>query len=222
MPRLRTGYIRNIKTKAKNGKTVVRLKACWDYKDQHGKIRTKCMNVKNQTEASVFFAEKKNEEANGVEVLENDSMTFAQYAQQYQEAHVDPVMRKGKLVPRLKSHASRKSNLKHLVAYFGKRRLNTIKKRQIILYQARLNTPLKNGKFPEESTINRELEVLRQMLNQANDILIKVPSLKGIISRKQETSESKSLHPPKSYAFWPRVKFLTPKVDLKDYMSNQF
>lgn len=182
--------------KARNGKTVEKLKACWDYIDQHGKLRSKTKIVSNPTKASVFYAEKKREEDNGVEVLESGSMTFAQYAELYQATHVEPLMRNGKLVPRLRSHASRKSNLKHLVDYFGKRKLNTIKRKQIILYQnARLNTPLKNGESPKDSTVNRELEVLRRMLNQAHDILMKVPSLKGIISRKQENKRKRVIQP---------------------------
>jgi integrase len=64
-----------------------------------------------------------------------------------------------------------------------------------MLYKkSRLHSTLKNGDFVKLATINRELELLRHMLNQADDILIRVPSFRGMmISKKQEYKRNRVL-----------------------------
>lgn len=195
MPRKKTGYIRKIKRPGKNGRKVTKLYAFWDYIDHQGSPRSKSKLVKNPTEAERFFEQKREEEKTDVQVLENDSMTFAEYAGLYEQSHLGPpVVRDGKHLLGLKSYASRKSALVHLITYFGKRQLNSIKKRQVMLYKkARLHSTLKNGDFVKLATVNRELELLRHMLNQADDILIRVPSFRGMISKKQEDKRNRVL-----------------------------
>jgi integrase len=209
MPRLKTGYIRELKTRAKNGKEVVKLKACWDYIDQHGKLRSKSKIVNNITEADVFFNDTKNELAKGVEIFDHKDMTFAEYAESYKTTHLVPavirikksvkggsVVRGAVKVRGLRSHVARKIALQHLVEYFGKRKLSEIKRKHILLYQeSRLAYRLKNGKPLEVATINKELAALRHMLKEAQEsqILEKTPSFRGIICKKAENTRARRL-----------------------------
>lgn len=70
----------------------MKLKACWDYKDARGDLRTYTKIVANVTEADNFFKDKKNELEKGVEVLCQKHMTFAEYVESYKTTHLVPAV----------------------------------------------------------------------------------------------------------------------------------
>jgi hypothetical protein len=127
-------------------------------------------------------------EAHGEETLRADKMTFSDLADRYEKANLfDAKFQNGVKVAGRRSVASPLSALKSLREYFGKKKIRTIKASDLETYKRhRLETPVIRGKDekgePKKSdqklaTVNRELQLLRAMLNFAvrSEWLIRSP-----------------------------------------------
>lgn len=125
-------------------------------------------------------------------------MTFGELAEKYRQANQldSAVFENGIKI------SGRKSNVdwavKALIEYFGTKRLRAIKPNDLEIFkQVRLAEATKRGSKRTIATVNRELTVLRTMLNYAfqNDWLIQNPfkKTKGIISAAAEVERDRVL-----------------------------
>lgn len=205
----------------KNGSLYAR----YQYKGDDGKSRDKYEPIADKRKARSTVEKMRREHENhGAEVLQSDKMTFADLAQKYKEAklvsavYVDGVKVAGKrsILPVLTA-------LNILINHFGRKPVRSIRASDLEIFKSnRLNAPVeievnkktevtdaKTGKKKfirskeklvrqrKVSSVNRELETLRAMLNFAieNDWLIKNPfeKKKGIISKASENERDRVL-----------------------------
>ncbi|NNE65162.1 MAG: site-specific integrase [Pyrinomonadaceae bacterium] len=133
----------------------------------------------------------------GTETLEADKLTFEKLAEKYKETKlIKAQYSNGVKVSGRRSLGSAKSQLKALLSYFGDKKIRLIKVSDLEKYKhKRLNTPTSRGTFLKIATVNRELELLRAMLNFAiqNEWLIRNPFLlaKGLISKAAEVERDR-------------------------------
>jgi integrase len=135
----------------------------------------------------------------GPETLDADRMKFERLAETYKNARlVEAKYVNGIKVSGRRSLLSLFTALRALVDYFGQRTIRSIKAGDLENYkQLRLNTPTQHGTQRKMATVNRELELLRAMLNYAiqNEWLIRNPFTltKGIISKAAESQRDRVL-----------------------------
>ena len=205
----------------KNGKIYARLQ----YSDDTGIKREKYKPITDKrTARSVVEKMRQELEKHGSETLQSDKMTFADLAKKYetikliQAVYVDGVKVAGK-----RSIKPVQAAVNSLLDYFGRKNIRTIKTSDLEAYKNhRLKTQIeievnkktkvlneKTGRMKTKiekvtrtsqrkiSSVNRELETLRAMLNFAieNDWLIKNPFIKkkGIISKASENERDRTL-----------------------------
>lgn len=211
--RSRNKYWRTVK-----GHLYARLQ----YMDESGRIREKLKPLSDKRNARTVVDEMRRElETHGEETLQADKVTFKDLAEKYKKAKVFPaVIRDGIKVSGLKSHKPVETYVKIASAFFGKKRIRTLKPSDIEKYkQERLNTLVErtikekvtytdeNGKKKNRyekkvktsprkvSAVNRELATLRAMLNFAEEEgwLIKNPFPAKIISFSAEKERERIL-----------------------------
>jgi integrase len=205
----------------KNGSLYAR----YQYKDDTGKVREKYQRIPDKRTARTVVERMRQEhESHGVDVLRSDKMTFADLLEKYKEAKiVAAVYADGVKVAGKRSIAPVLTSLSVLAKHFGNKHLRSIKASDLETYKnARLKTPIeievnvfkesidsKTGRKKKVKTkktvvrqrkissVNRELETLRSMLNFAieNDWLIKNPfeKKKCIISKASENERDRVL-----------------------------
>jgi len=177
------------------GKLYARLQ----YRSENGKYQVKYRPISDKRTAKRVAEDMRRElETLGEEILQTDKMTFRELAEQYRKAnHLAPaVFENGVKVSGRKARID--WAVKALTEHFGAKRLRSIKPSDLETYkQARLNKTTRQGSKRTIATVNRELAMLRTMLNFAiqNDWLIQNPftKKKGIISTAAEVERDRVL-----------------------------
>jgi len=202
-----------------------RLYARLQYKDERGKYRVKYKSISDKRLArSTVEAMRTTLIAHGEEVFKAEKLTFNELIDRYQSVElVEATYQNGVKIRGRRSIQAVKSAIKPLREYFGHKHIRLIKPNDVKNYKNhRLNTPVeievnekirvidkKTGKDATEvtktvrtrqrriATVNRELELLRAILNYAvqNEWLIKNPFalIKGIISKAAEAERDRVL-----------------------------
>ncbi|MEQ1762514.1 MAG: site-specific integrase [Pyrinomonadaceae bacterium] len=175
------------------------LYARFQYTDANGKKKEKIRPISDKRTARRVVEEMRRELTDrGPESLENDQITFGEFAPLYKDARLIPAVFANKI-----KVAGRKSKVTGvydaLVEYFGVRKLRSIKPRDLELFKThRLNTVTRRGKPRNIATVNRELSLLRAMLNYAyqNDFIVQNPfsKIKGVIATSAEVERDRILN----------------------------
>jgi integrase len=149
------------------------------YTDRQGKRHTLWRSGENRTEAKQRLKEALDKiESGGREPIERKQTTFSDLATYFENKYLVPaVYNKDVKVEGVASPEKSKSQLKSVVAFFGKMRLKQITYEDISDFKIkRLKTPYKKGKdkagnpiIHERSltSVHRELALVRRMLNVA-------------------------------------------------------
>lgn len=108
-------------------------------------------------------------ERTGETIFTREDLTFEQLAQRYQETRLIPVEYiDGKKVAGHRELSPLTTYLKSLKAYFGKRKIRTIRNNEIETFKLHLiRKPTRTNKQRTAAAVHRELEFLRAMLNFA-------------------------------------------------------
>jgi integrase len=189
----------------RDGKLYARIQ----FIGEDGKPRSKERIARNRKHARELIKQmRKEHETGGEALLDANRMTFAVLAREYEKNKLVPaVIVDGKKVAGMRSYASMKRFLVPLLAYFGRKRLRSIRHTDIETYKnARLNTGIACGIDKKGRTIyrqrsiagvNRELELLRAMMNFAvdNDWIVKSPFRRSasLISKASERQRDRVL-----------------------------
>jgi integrase len=189
--RVQKRYWREIK-----GNLYARLQ----YQDERGKWKEKLKPISDKRTANRVVEEMRRElEVHGQETFNSDKLTFKELAEKYEEVKLIPATyQDGVKVSGKRSIAPVKSALNSLLPYFERKPIRNIKTSDIEGYkQSRLKTITLRGSMMKVATINRELSLLRTMLNFAlqNEWIIKNPFIlsKGIISISAEVERDRIL-----------------------------
>lgn len=176
------------------GKLYARLQ----YKAENGKYLTKYSPISDKRAAKRVVEEMRRElELHGEKTLQSDKMTFREFAEIYQTIKLTPaVFENGIKISGRKSKVN--WALDALIEFFGAKRLRSIKPNDLDSFKsARLKNVTKRGTKRNIATVNRELSLLRSMLNFAvqNDWIIQNPfaKTKGIIAVSAETERDRIL-----------------------------
>lgn len=199
------GHIEETKDRKRAGTRYWRavkgnLYARLQYQDETGKWREKLRPISDKRTARSIVEDMRQELlVHGHETLSSDKLTFNELGERYAENKLkDAEYSNGIKVAGKRSLIPVRSALKTLIEHFGSKIIRSIRPIDLDAFkQKRLKTPLNNGSHRKIASVNRELELLRAMLNFAvqNEWLIKNPfSLtKGLISKAAETERDRIL-----------------------------
>lgn len=187
------------------------LYARFVYTDASGKRREKHEKAENKTDAREQYERMKREHfSHGEQILDAARMTFRQLAAIYKQSKLIPAEYQGerKVVGR-RSLATPKAYLQTLVEHFGVKHIKSITHNDVDKFRReRLRTPIivkykENGKEKTRerprtiASVNRELEVLRSVLNFAKreGWIIRNPFETGepLISKADEVQRNRIL-----------------------------
>lgn len=176
------------------------LYARFQYKTDTGTSKEKYKPITDKRSAKRAVDEMRRElEEHGEDTLRSDKLTFAGLAAVYAEQKILPAKySNGIKVSGRRSLIPVRSSLKTLIQYFGAKPIRTIKSADIERFkQTRLKTPTTYGGQRKIASVNRELELLRTILNYAvqNEWLLRNPFTltKGIISKAAEVERDRIL-----------------------------
>jgi integrase len=164
MAKERTGFV--VK---RDGKFYARI----SYTDANGKRRELMRKAEDKPAAKKLLKELTKQldqpDTARQQRIEGDKLTFAQLADQYQEARIIPPQYQGdKKIAGLRSWKHLLSLLKALRNHFGKKRVREITVADLEAFKrALLKTPTRYGRERSIANVNRELALLRAMLNYA-------------------------------------------------------
>jgi integrase len=177
-----------------------RFYARLQYRGENGKAQVKYKPITDKRTAKRVVEDMRRElETHGEETLLSDKISFEELAENYSQTKLVPaIYQAGGKVSGKRSLAPVKSALKILLSYFGQKSIRAIKASDIENYkQKRLKTVSKRGTPLKIATINRELSLLRVILNYAvqNEWLIRNPFAltKGMISLTSEVERERIL-----------------------------
>jgi len=170
------------------------------YRDESGKVRNIKRQVENRTEGKLFLNKLLREiEDHGEQIIDGDSLTFKKLAGIYEERKLTPPVYKGEAkVSGLRSHQSMKVFLKALVEHFGAKRIKSITHSDLENFKLeRLKTTTVRGSERSITSVNRELQLMRAVLNFAkrNGWTVNNPFEQGesLISQAQENRRDRVL-----------------------------
>jgi len=170
------------------------------YRDESGKVRNIKRQVENRTEGKQLLNKILREiEDHGEQIIDGDSMTFKKLAGIYEERKLTPPVYKGEAkVSGLRSHQSMKVFLKALVEHFGAKRIKSITHSDLEKFKLdRLKTTTVRGSERSITSVNRELQLMRAVLNFAkrNGWIANNPFEQGesLISQAQENRRDRVL-----------------------------
>jgi integrase len=173
MPRPRKGSIveRKVKVKGKNGKIKTRIEiyARVTYMDG-GKRKDIWKRAKNRTHANELNKETlKDLDEKGAGFVEASKMTFSQLADYYKKNYiVEPTYVEGRKIAGMRSYKIASLFLQHLQNHFDKYRIKNITYGEIEKYKImRLTGNTNRGNQRKISSVHRELQLLRRLLNVA-------------------------------------------------------
>jgi hypothetical protein len=174
------------------GKLYARLQ----YKAEDGKYKVKYKAISDKRTSRSAVEEMRRElEIHGQKTLTSDKLTFQDFAKIYKETKLIPaVFENGVKISGRKSNADWAYNA--LVDYFGNRKLRSIRANDLESFKNnRLKEITRRGTKRNIATVNRELSLLRAMLNYAlqNDWIIQNPftKIKGIITTSAEVERDR-------------------------------
>jgi integrase len=156
-----TGYLSE-----ENGKWYARL----DYRDEAGEKRRIRRLAENKSQAKLLLKELvRRYDDQGHKSLSADRMSFSDLADFFHKRYlIAPQYVDGRKVAGLRSYEDGLAFLRALRAFFDKRWLRSITHGDIENFKAnRLSTPTVHGKARAIASVNRELALLRRMLNVA-------------------------------------------------------
>lgn len=198
----------NQKSETKRGRSAPRywveikgrLYARLQYKAASGKYQVKYKPISDKRTAKRVVEEMRRElETHGEETLHSDRLTFRELASEYERVKlVKPAYSNGYKIEGKRSLESMQYFLKALLEHFEHKPIRNIKPTDLELYKSkRLKEPTKTGTVRKIASVNRELALLRVMLNFAvqNNWLIQNPfqKTKGIISTTGEVERNRVL-----------------------------
>src|SRR5688572_13294800 len=163
MPKQRTGGIKQLA----DGTFQVRVSYVGSDGKRHERLKK---NISTKTEARKVLKEFLDGlEQRGQKAVVGDKLTFRKLAQIYEQNHVfDAQYVQNRKVAGLRSVAAVRTNLRVLIEYFGNFLVKEITKSDIQKFKLeRLNTPTRRNKQRSIAAVNRELQLLRRMLNFA-------------------------------------------------------
>lgn len=177
---------------------------CWTarvtYRDESGKVRNIKRQVENRTEGKQLLTRLLREiEEHGEQIIDGDTMLFKKLAEIYEERKLIPPVYKGEMkVSGLRSHVAQKVYLKALTEFFGSKRIKQITHADLEKYKLqRLKSITKQGTERSITSVNRELQLMRAILNYAkrNGWIIQNPFERGesLISLAQENRRDRVL-----------------------------
>lgn len=171
------------------------------YRDESGKVRNIKRQVENRTEGKQILSKLIREiEEHGEQIIDGDSMTFKKLAEIYEERKLMPPVYKGETkVSGLRSHQTMKVFLKALVEHFGNKRIKLITHSDLEKFKLeRLKTTTVRGSERSITSVNRELQLMRAVLNFAkrNGWIVNNPFEQGesLISQAQENRRDRVLN----------------------------
>jgi integrase len=140
------------------------------FTDEQGKKHDKKVLSESYSEANEILKRLVNELDYGGQAIIKDRMTFEDLAKFYSEKYLIPAKYvDGRKVAGLRSVVHTKAFLPPLIEYFGNKRIKEITHTDILTYKLkRLDTPKQTGAKRSIAGVNRELELLRRMLNIAH------------------------------------------------------
>jgi integrase len=192
MPRQREGAI-----VTKKGRLYARIR--WT-DPVTGKQREKYEPVKNRTAGKKWAREQlQTLETRGDKPLDANRMTFGDVLDRFEQTFVREAKYVGnRKVSGLRSLAPVRTYLKTLREHFGRKLLRSVTHASIHQYKdKRLDTPLPNGNQRTISGVQRELELLRRILNfaKAESWILENPFEKGspLINKADESSRERIL-----------------------------
>lgn len=170
---------------------------------ENGKRKEKAKKAQNNTHAHQLIKKMLRElDDFGANSLDHERMTFEQLANLYEQDHMQPAQYvDGRKVSGLRSLHTQKYTLAILKEEFGKRKLRSITYGDISRFRTlRINTPTIYKKPRSVTTVNRELEVLRNMFNYAfrEGWLLRNPFTSGppLIQKAHEKKRERILTEP--------------------------
>jgi len=191
--RTRTGYVYYDKERKS-------WTARMTYRDESGKVRNIKRQVENRTEGKQLLNKLLREiEDHGEQIIDGDSMTFKKLAEIYEERKLTPPVYKGEAkVSGLRSHQSMKVFLNALIEHFSAKRIKNITHSDLEKFKLeRLNTITIRGSERSITSVNRELQLMRAVLNFAkrNGWIANNPFEQGesLISQAQENRRDRVL-----------------------------
>ena len=162
MPKTKSGYVYQDEAK--------RWYARFDYTDESGKRRTVRRRAKDKTDAKELLQSLLERfRDHGQQSFDGDRMTFNDLADFYEEIYlVEPQYVDGRKVAGLRDWHNYRLLLTVLRNHFGNRKLRTIMHGDVDRFRTiRLKTPTLHKKQRSIATVNRELSLLRRVLNVA-------------------------------------------------------
>lgn len=151
-------------------KTVIQWYARKRYKDHNGKEREKKRTADNYAHACRLKREIEDEVKEELARPRADTeLKFADLVKFYEKEYlIPPVYRAGVKIAGLRSHDKLQTFIKPLVTHFANKPLRRIEYDDLRKYKSRrLETPTHRGGQRSLACVNRELQLLRRMLNIA-------------------------------------------------------
>jgi integrase len=140
------------------------------YVGRDGRKKHLCEQAENYTAAKVRAAQMLDDLSKvGLTIVEARHMTFAHLVAHYRARYVQPPRySRERKVAGLRSYKNVESFLKPLVEHFANTLIRKISHDDLLRYKlARLQAPTRGGKERSITGVNRELEIMRRMLNIA-------------------------------------------------------
>lgn len=176
------------------------LYARLQYQDDAGKWKEKLKPISDKRTAFRVVEEMRRElDFHGQETLTSDRMTFAELVEKYREVKVVPASyQNGVKVSGKRSLVYFGYILPTLTGHFGHKAIRSIKANDLENFkQKRLKSVTMHGRMRSIASVNRELSILRTILNFAvqNEWLLKNPfvSCQGIIAISAEVERNRIL-----------------------------
>lgn len=140
------------------------------YRDESGKVRNVKRHVENRTEGKqLLFKLIQRLETHGEKIIDGDNMNFKKLAEIYEERKLGPPVYKGEMrVSGLRSYQGLKILLRTLATHFGNKRIKSITHSDLEKFKLeRLKTTTVRGNERSFTSVNRELQLMRAVLNFA-------------------------------------------------------
>ncbi len=176
------------------------LYARLQYQDESGKWKEKLKPISDKRTALRVVEEMRRElEMHGQETLTSDKMIFRELVDKYREVKVIPAAyQNGVKISGKRSLEYFGYILPTLTEHFGHKQVRAIKPSDLENFKRkRLNSVTMHGRMRKIASVNRELSILRTILNYAvqNDWLLKNPftSCQGIIAISAEVERDRVL-----------------------------
>lgn len=140
------------------------------YRDEAGRVRNIKRQVENKTAGKLLLKKLIRElDDHGAHTIDGDHLTFKALSGVYEARKLGAPVYKGETrISGLRSHETLSLHLRTLTTYFGSRRVKSLTHLDLEKFKAeRLATTTKLGRERTVASVNRELQLLRAVLNFA-------------------------------------------------------